>query len=855
MRQESWGPTDYLVEEVLPALFERLDVAFPELGWRRRGRGWEAAAADGRRLVCTSPRAFHADGGEARSFLAYVNGGVVPRGREIVTAARALATLAGLDLGPLERDPGGADLGRFETAERRRSLIETFASQAHAALIGPRGKYARSHLVDVRGFRPEDFEDLPIGLYTTPDEVAPALIAAGYSADELKEIGLLPGLEGRGGSRAEAWPGRVVGTWHDRYGNPESIWALDIMRIKGTSGGFPKLDVLESFLTTDVEGTGAPVPEVLYLNGTRKDELAAFGLLEALHSREGRQNLILVEQPIDALYLRARDLPNVAAICGPGSELTRARWERLARYGIASVTLSFANDLLPDGTWPGRDGTLAALEAAVPVVSTPAVYVIDPGQLGAARDPAELVRDARGSTDSLRELVVERLHSFRYRAMALVETHKPGAEWTDAGRAAALEEALAFDASVTARDKAPDLDLFFWPEILSATGAGAESVKARRDAARERRGRETLRRAYEELLADAGHALRTTRLETVKSLLRERVERIGAEERALAIEPSVSVADELAGYDQRLKRLRGGDLLGLAQRTLKTLDAATLGLRGFILLAGSASTGKSALALQLALDALQEHPELCALYVSLEMSRWDVLGRAKCSLAGVDWKTLVFGSVKGATTTSSAIFRADELVALRDAGAKLEGFGRRMRILDERNFPEPSLDKVIQELVDLRARTGARRALVVVDDLAAWPAPDDVTRVGQLKSLRDALDGDPVIVVCEAKRGMDGSSGYPDGLGTARGARTADIVLVLRSLTDPELAGALKTTRERDGRVEVDPQKLAEAKDALRGQGKAYVRLEIAKGRDGVQKTAFDLTHWYRRSRFEEGRR
>jgi hypothetical protein len=127
--------------------------------------------------------------------------------------------------------------------------------------------------------------------------------------------------------------------------------------------------------------------------------------------------------------------------------------------------------------------------------------------------------------------------------------------------------------------------------------------------------------------------------------------------------------------------------------------------------------------------------------------------------------------------------------------------------------------------------------------------------VGQLKSLRDALDGDPVIVVCEAKRGMDGSSGYPDGLGTARGARTADIVLVLRSLTDPELAGALKTTRERDGRVEVDPQKLAEAKDALRGQGKAYVRLEIAKGRDGVQKTAFDLTHWYRRSRFEEGRR
>jgi hypothetical protein len=854
MRQVSWGPTDYLVEEVLPALFERLDAAFPELGWRRRGRGWEAASPDGRHLVCTSPRAFHVDGGEARSFLSYVNGGVVPRGREIVSAARSLAQLAGVDFGPLEREPGAADLARFEAAERRRSLIETFASHAHALLVGPRGKYARTHLMDVRGFRPEDFEDLPLGLFTTADEMTPPLLAAGFSVDELKDIGLLPGPEGRGGSRPEAWPGRVVGTWHDRFGNPESLWALDIMRIKGTSGGFPKLDALESFLTVE-EASGAPVPEVLYLNGTRKDELGAFGLPEALKTREGRQNLVLVEHAIDALYLRARDLPNVGALCGPGAELTRARWERLAQYGVATVTLAFANDLLPDGSWPGRESTLAAVNAAVPVPGAPAVYVIDPGRMGAARDAAELVRDARGSTDPLRELVTERVHGFRYRAMALVEAHKPGAEWTDSGRGSALEEALLFDESVTVKEKVPDLDLFFWPEIFAATGASAESVKARRDAARERRSRDTLRRAYEELLADAGHALKTTRLDAVKSLLRERVERIGVEERALQVEKSLSLADEILLYDQRIRRQRGGDMLGLPQRTLKALDAATLGLRGFVLLAGGAATGKSALALQLALDALRSNADACALYMSLEMPRWDVLARVKCAVAGVDWKTMVFGSVKGAGVETSAVFRPDELVAIRDADAKLQEIGRRMRILDERNFPEPSLDKVLEELQDLKAHTGATRALVVVDDLAAWPAADDTARVGQLKSLRDALEGDPVVVVVEARRGMDGSMGYPDGVGTARGARTADVVLVLRSLTDPELAGALKATRERDGRVEVDPQKLSEAKEALRGQGKAYVRLEVAKGRDGVQKTALDLTHWFRKSRFEEGRR
>jgi hypothetical protein len=884
MRQETYGPTDYLVEEVLPALFERLDSCFPEVGWRRHGRGWEAAGADGRRLVCTSPRGFRTDGGEARAFLEYVNGGVPPKGREVVGAARTLASLAGVDPGPLEREMSLEDAARFEAAERRRALVETYASLAHAALMGPRGKYARSYLVETRGFRSEDLDELPLGLYTTAAEVAEQMAACGFSQGELNEIGLLPGREGPGGdggrsasgapipvargARPDAWPGRVVGTWHDRWGIPESLWALDILRLKGTSGGFPRIDELESFLTAEVEGAAAPAPEVLYLNGTDKGALVAFGLAEALKSRDGRENLVLVEQPIDALYVRSRELPNVAAICGSGEEMTAGRWERLARWGVSGVTLAFANDLKPDGRWPGREGTLAAIESSLGVPHVPSLYVVDPGRLGAAQDVAELTRDARGSVEPLRELLKERVHAFRYRAMALVEKHKPEAEWTDAGKGAALEEALAFDASVSLRDKIPDLDLFFWPEVLSATGAGAEAVKARRDAAREQRGREALRRAYEEMLADAGRMLKTTRLTELKSLLRERVERIGAAERALAAEPVLSVADELLAHEQRVRRLRGADLIGLPQRTLKSLDLATLGLRGLTLLAGSPATGKSALALQLAIDAVRASADACALFLSLEMPRWDVLGRLKCAVAGVEWKTVVFGSVRGAGVETSGIYRPEELIALREADARLHEIGRRIRILDERNFPEPSLDKVLGELTDLKAHTGAKRAIVVVDDIGAWPIPEheatraatdadaDRFRVGALKSLRDALDGDPVIAVAETRRGGDGAtSAFPEVLGPSRAARTADVVLLLRPLTDGELAVAFKTTRERDGRHEVDPQKLSELKESLRGAGKSYAKLEVAKGRDGVLRGVIDVTFWYRKSRFEEGRR
>jgi len=40
--ESSWNLGAFLKEKVYPAVFERLDVAFPEFGWVRRGNKWEA---------------------------------------------------------------------------------------------------------------------------------------------------------------------------------------------------------------------------------------------------------------------------------------------------------------------------------------------------------------------------------------------------------------------------------------------------------------------------------------------------------------------------------------------------------------------------------------------------------------------------------------------------------------------------------------------------------------------------------------------------------------------------------------------------------------------------------------------
>src|SRR3954454_5469154 len=103
---------DYYTDVVLPALAERLDVAFPEFGWRRDARGWIATNEEtthrvlgvrAERVVAhgPAPRGFLVHGAEATLWTAYVSGGGVPRGEIFNRAVLDLAQRAGVDTAPI----------------------------------------------------------------------------------------------------------------------------------------------------------------------------------------------------------------------------------------------------------------------------------------------------------------------------------------------------------------------------------------------------------------------------------------------------------------------------------------------------------------------------------------------------------------------------------------------------------------------------------------------------------------------------------------------------------------------------------------------------------------------------------
>lgn len=359
--RSSVSPVDFYEREVLPALFASLDRAFPEFGWRRDRQGWtatkkvESVRAD--RVVCHKPFGFYVHGGEATTWLSYVHGSK-PQGRDFVEAVRRLAGLAGVDASPLDLELSSDDRAAWEKRERKAGALEAFLATSKAALLGDAGRGARDYL-ESRGFTAEEIADLELGLYTKPESVKRELVVAGVDANEVEAFGL-----------ADAkWTGRLVGAMRNRFGRLETFFARDL--------------------------TGKAEPKYLYLAGATKPDL--FGLDVALRTKEGREDLALVEGVLDVVLLHARGLSGVAAI--GGANLSTAKLEKLHEAGVRRVTLALDYDPGEKG-FPGLEGTKTTVENAYKGHNVPVVYAVHPNELqkasgtpeGQKVDPDSLVR-------------------------------------------------------------------------------------------------------------------------------------------------------------------------------------------------------------------------------------------------------------------------------------------------------------------------------------------------------------------------------------------------------------------------------------------------------------------------------
>lgn len=344
---------DFYTEVVLPALASRLDVAFPEFGWKQDPRGWVATNQElthrvlgvrADRVVAhgAAPPGFLVHGGEPMLWTAYLNGGAVPRGDTFRSVVQELADRAGVDSSPIER---------AQPRDRRQELLHDFFRLARAELRGEAGTPARSYL-ERRGFPEDGIEQCELGVVPGELLTKNALEAAGYTELEIAQAGLI--ADGR-------WPGRLCGAWRDERGRIGTLWARALQDTDATS-------------------------RYLYLRGASRSGLPPYGLSDVLRlSADDRREVTLVEGLIDVHHLRVKGFPPVAAIGGARVQPESLR--RFGRLGIDSVVLALDNDE------SGRDGTVRAVERITRLTDAPTLRVLDPERLGDLKDPDGFVRE------------------------------------------------------------------------------------------------------------------------------------------------------------------------------------------------------------------------------------------------------------------------------------------------------------------------------------------------------------------------------------------------------------------------------------------------------------------------------
>lgn len=403
---ESRTSTIDLWGEVIPALYQRADEAFPEFGFVRRGKGWQSTTAvkiDGN------------VGDKAGKVYLYENnpGRLIDYTREPVSVwdyiqsrdnltngqvFRKLADLAGCKL--LTRDLTPQEAARLEEERGQARLYECLNDFFIDCLSGPENENAQSnqaavlrkYLTENRGYKPSYFRkpgqdadhqsaQMELGFVPHRDKVRAHLISKGFS--EKEAFGVMA-EERLGKSHILSIPFR------DSVG-----------RIKG-------------MIYRSIHGEN---PKYLYSGGLDKS-----GLLFNLKAVRGDKELLFVEGQLDALHASAIGIENVVAL--GGSSLNERQIQAAIKAGAKSITL------IPDNDEAGRNAALKWITALQK--HDLKVYVAEvPKEARGAKikDLDQFIRVmGESAVDATRQLIREAFDIHSFRLSLLIHKYWPDGE-------------------------------------------------------------------------------------------------------------------------------------------------------------------------------------------------------------------------------------------------------------------------------------------------------------------------------------------------------------------------------------------------------------------------------------------
>lgn len=352
--------TDWIKQELYPALYEHIDTALPEHSFRRYSGGWRSktylsgaphSREDKTVVSKRAPGLILEQGGEVLSLVSYV---MRRDGSGFIQAVEKLARAAGV-----QRPAGDFNQEDYQRYKDRATLREDCSSYFAWCLEHSSGAEEVRAYLSSRGYSSEDIKAMELGYIPSQEKLLTYLLGKGYSQSLIDEtIKLNAG----------------IGSTHR-------------LTIPYRSGG--------SIKGFKFRATGEATPK--YLNTTGLDRSGGFFNLSPLR---GDKDVVIVEGELDSLHATVRGVENVVAT--GGSSINAEQIKDAVRRGAKSFTLCL-------DTEPGKEEeeTAKRIASAIEVIlgeGVNRVYIVTlPDLKGGKTDPDRLIKES--GVEAFREAI------------------------------------------------------------------------------------------------------------------------------------------------------------------------------------------------------------------------------------------------------------------------------------------------------------------------------------------------------------------------------------------------------------------------------------------------------------------
>jgi hypothetical protein len=329
-----------------------------------------------------------------------------------------------------------------------------------------------------------------------------------------------------------------------------------------------------------------------------------------------------------------------------------------------------------------------------------------------------------------------------------------------------------------------------------------------------------------------------------------------AEGRAAVALPAVGLFERMVA---RLTRTHGRRHSGISVPTMPLITTRLDGLRGLMFMGGEPGTGKTSLALQLAMDAARGDTDVVAMFVTCEMSPLEITEYATVRLAQLPYPVLKKGRHGNVRDPDSGLMlHKAEQGRMAQAYRVIQELGPRWSVVAPSDFGgsfdghggRNPFHAVVGMVERMKAESGATRAVVVFDNLQAMPVAEpsggqwrgeqalerDRYTIAKLNELTDSEVIDAVIVISEQNKAGQGTDSAQSFLGTGRISYAADATVML---TDPEAYG-----KKENGEG---------VRETHYAKGIRHVVFTLKKGRAGMNRGTEELTYDFTLMSFREG--